>query len=67
MIRQEFTDALRDENGLLPTAAALDVLTAVLMSIDYTDETWPHRGVPSAVDYARGAVRRLEHDYLEKG
>lgn len=65
-LREKFRDILRDENGLLPTDAATDLLITVLLSTEKTDERWGNNdlpGVPSVTDYAGDAIRFLKHRY----
>lgn len=62
-------DALRDENGLPMTSAALTVLNAVIAVIDETDAGWDRsflqsQSVPTAQSYAAEVVRKLSRDYL---
>lgn len=67
---ERLRDALRDENGLLPTNAATDVMIAALLAMERIDEKWSERGfpgVPSTTDYAAGAVKFLELRYPVNG
>lgn len=63
-LAEKIGNALRDENGLLPTGASLDVLITTLVAIDKTDERWDHAGVPSTTDYATSIVEHLDRSYL---
>jgi hypothetical protein len=63
-------DALNDANGLPPTAAASDVLVAVIFALNRTDEKWGERGfpgAPSTTDYAAAVAAFLELRYPIKG
>lgn len=62
--REALSTALADENNLRPTSAALDVLGAVVLAIEKVDESWPHLGSPSAVDYAAAVREAMEKNYL---
>lgn len=57
-LRDQFAAVLahHDENGLDPTPAAVDVLMAVVRSLDYTDE---HHDTPDASRYALDAEQAL--------
>jgi hypothetical protein len=67
---EKIADALRDANGMSLTTASLDVLVAVLQSINRTDEKWSERGfpgAPSTTDYAAAVAAFLELRYPIKG
>jgi hypothetical protein len=65
LISDELRDALRDENGLAPTGAALTVLTEVLTAIDGMDTYWGQErdGIPTEADYADHIVSHLVETY----
>jgi hypothetical protein len=63
---EKLGDALRDENGLLPTEAARSVLVTVVAAIDTVDLRWSEQeraGAPSTTDYAAGAILTLRKYY----
>jgi hypothetical protein len=67
---EKIRDALHDDNGLPPTAAASDVLIAVIFALNRTDEKWGERGfpgAPSTTDYAAAVAAFLELRYPIKG
>lgn len=61
-VAERLADALRDENGLAPTSAALYVLAKVVDALNEVDARWAHRylpGNPSVTDYAAMAREAL--------
>lgn len=61
-VAERLADALRDENGLAPTAPAIYVLTKVVDALNEVDARWAHRylpGNPSVTDYAAMAREAL--------
>lgn len=63
-------EALKDENGLLPTGGAIDVLAGVIAALNATDERWAEKsrpGIPSVTDYAAGVIDRLRRRYSTTG
>ncbi|MCX2931389.1 hypothetical protein ORI20_13980 [Mycobacterium sp. CVI_P3] len=46
-MRGQLADVLADENGLRPTAAAMDVLATVITALQDTDLTWALNSMPA--------------------
>lgn len=62
--REQLAEILRDENGLAPTDAALDVIMAVIESTNKTDALWGESeqpNSPTAWHYAMNAGIAIDH------
>jgi hypothetical protein len=69
-VREGLARVLADENGLPPTAAALDVLGTVITALQDRDLIWAEHSMPAtppARVYAGDVIGQLTSDYIEDG